>query len=73
MMIVNPNHPSECRQYIPAASQSQRLSRDGRDDAGQEVASGVYLYRLRTDTSTRAFRNLLLRSSGTLPYRSSIQ
>ncbi len=34
---------------------------DGRDDAGQPVASGVYLYRLRSDSETQTRKMLLLK------------
>ena len=34
---------------------------DGRDDAGREVASGIYLYRLKTSTGTLTRKMFLLR------------
>ena len=40
---------------------SHRLIWDGRDDGGNEVASGIYLYQLRTEGFTGARRMVLLR------------
>ncbi len=38
-----------------------QLEWDGRDNAGSEVASGIYVYRLKTDDFTRSRKMLLLR------------
>ena len=40
---------------------SYALNWDGRDDAGHELASGVYLYRFRAGTQTETRRLLILR------------
>ena len=42
------------------AAGDHALTWDGRDDAGQEVASGVYVYRLQTGDGSDVQRKLLL-------------
>ena len=47
------------RQALPPGR--HRVAWDGTDDAGGEVASGVYLYRLRAGGETRTRRLVLAR------------
>ena len=44
-----------------AGSGSHRVAWDGRDDAGRELASGVYIYSLRVGNRSEARKLLLLR------------
>ena len=50
--------PPELSQYPEAGTYTMRW--DGRDAQGRELASGVYLYRLRTDQGQVETRKLVL-------------